>query len=194
MSLVQLLFYAMAIIVIGSALFVATTKNLVRSIFMFFVTLFALAGLYVLSLADFVAITQVVIYVGGILVLILFAFMLSGKETLDILQQQKSKLFDLGKVPAVLLSVLFFVVMLNTIGKIDTNNLNWIKEAIGTKNVIMPNDLVTDNIGVNLMTRYLLPFEAISILLMVALVGAAFCFSSKSRFSAASSGVISANS
>ena len=173
MSLVQLLFYAMAIIVIGSALFVATTKNLVRSIFMFFVTLFALAGLYVLSLADFVAITQVVIYVGGILVLILFAFMLSGKETLDILQQQKSKLFDLGKVPAVLLSVLFFVVMLNTIGKIDTNNLNWIKEAIGTKNVIMPNDLVTDNIGVNLMTRYLLPFEAISILLMVALVGAA---------------------
>lgn len=173
MSLVQVLFYVMALIVVGSALFVASTKNLVRSIFMFFVTLFALAGLYVLSLADFVAITQVVIYVGGILVLILFAFMLSGKETLDILQQQKNKLFDLGKVPAILLSVLFFVVMVNIIGKIDTNNLSWIKEAIGTKNIIMPNDLVTDNIGVNLMTRYLLPFEAISILLMIALVGAA---------------------
>ena len=173
MSLVQVLFYVMAFIVVGSALFVASTKNLVRSIFMFFVTLFALAGLYVLALADFVAITQVVIYVGGILVLILFAFMLSGKETLDILQQQKSKLFDFGKIPAILLSVLFFVVMINIIGKIDTGNLSWIKEAIANKNVIMPNDLVTDNIGINLMTRYLLPFEAISILLMVALVGAA---------------------
>ena len=173
MSLVQVLFYVIAFIVVGSALFVAFTKNLVRSIFMFFVTLFALAGLYVLALADFVAITQVVIYVGGILVLILFAFMLSGKETLDILQQQKSKLFDLGKVPAILLSVLFFVVMINIIGKIDTGNLSWIKESIANKNVIMPNDLVTDNIGINLMTRYLLPFEAISILLMIALIGAA---------------------
>ena len=173
MSLAQVLFYVMAFIVVGSALFVAFTKNLVRSIFMFFVTLFALAGLYVLALADFVAITQVVIYVGGILVLILFAFMLSGKETLDILQQQKSKLFDLGKVPAILLSVLFFVVMINIIGKIDTSNLSWIKESIANKNVIMPNDLVTDNIGINLMTRYLLPFEAISILLMIGLIGAA---------------------
>ena len=173
MSLVQVLFYALAFIVVGSAVFVAYTKNLVRSIFMFFVTLFALAGLYVLALADFVAITQVVIYVGGILVLILFAFMLSGKETLDILEQQKSKLFDLGKVPAILLSVLFFVVMTNIIGKIDASNLSWIKESIANKNVIMPNDLVTDNIGINLMTRYLLPFEAISILLMIALIGAA---------------------
>ncbi len=63
--------------------------------------------------------------------------------------------------------------MVNIIGKVDIANLNWIKQAIGTKNVIMPTDLVTDNIGINLMTRYLLPFEAISILLMIALVGAA---------------------
>ena len=76
----------MGFIAMASALYVAASKNLVRSIFMFFVTLFALAGLYVLALADFVAVTQIVIYVGGILVLILFAFMLSGKETLDVLQ------------------------------------------------------------------------------------------------------------
>jgi NADH:ubiquinone oxidoreductase subunit 6 (subunit J) len=79
MTLVKFLFYVMSFIALGSALYVAITENLVRSVFMFFITLFALAGLYVLALADFVAITQVVIYVGGILVLILFAFMLSGK-------------------------------------------------------------------------------------------------------------------
>ncbi len=172
MSLVQVLFYVMSFIVVGSAFFVAATKNLVRSIFMFFVTLFALAGLYVLALADFVAITQVVIYVGGILVLILFAFMLSGKETLTVLQQN-TRLVTLSKLPAVILALLFFGVMAYTICNIDANNLGWIKQSIATKNAIMPNDLVTDNIGINLMTRYLLPFEAISILLMVALVGAA---------------------
>ena len=172
MSLIQVLFYLMAFVVVGSAFFVAATKNLVRSIFMFFITLFALAGLYVLALADFVAITQVVIYVGGILVLILFAFMLSGRETLSILKQN-TRLVTLSKLPAVILALLFFGVMVYTIFKIDANNFGWIKQSIATKNTIMPNDLVTDNIGINLMTRYLLPFEAISILLMIALVGAA---------------------
>jgi len=89
MSLLQLLFYLMSFITLASAILVAAGNNLVRSVFMFFITLFALAGVYVLALADFVAITQVVIYVGGILVLILFAFMLSGRETLNTLQQQK---------------------------------------------------------------------------------------------------------
>lgn len=171
MSLVQILFYVMALVVIGSALFVASSKNLVRSVFMFFVTLFGLAGLYVLALADFVAVTQIVIYVGGVLVLILFAFMLSGKETLGLLQQQKGKFISLSKLPAVLLALLFFVVMINVILKINADNLSWIKLA--ADNTIQPNDLMTDNIGVNLMTRYLLPFEAISILLMMVLVGAA---------------------
>lgn len=174
MTLVQLLFYAMSFIVLASAVFVASTKNLVRSVFMFFITLFALAGLYVLALADFVAITQVVIYVGGILVLILFAFMLSGRETLSALQQQPgSRFISLKKLPALVLAALFFVVILNMILKIDVNNLGWIKQAVATNNVITPNALVTDNIGINLMTRYLLPFEAISILLMIALVGTA---------------------
>jgi NADH:ubiquinone oxidoreductase subunit 6 (subunit J) len=173
MSLAQALFYVMAFVVVASALFVASSKNLVRSIFMFFITLFGLAGLYVLALADFVAVTQIVIYVGGVLVLILFAFMLSGKETLGILQQQKGKFISLSKLPAILFALLFFVVMLNVILKTDAQNLPWIKQATAANAVIKPNDIMTDNIGINLMTRYLLPFEAISILLMVALVGAA---------------------
>ncbi len=172
MTLAQGLFYVTSFIVLGSAVFVAATKNLVRSVFMFFITLFALAGLYVLALADFVAITQIVIYVGGILVLILFAFMLSGKQTLNALQQT-GKFISWRKMPALAVALLFFVVMLNVVLKIDADNLSWIKDAVITKNVIASNDLVTDNIGINLMTRYLLPFEAISILLMVALIGAA---------------------
>jgi NADH:ubiquinone oxidoreductase subunit 6 (subunit J) len=173
MNIAQALFYVMSFIVVASALFVASTKNLVRSIFMFFITLFALAGLYVLALADFVAITQIVIYVGGILVLILFAFMLSGKNTLGVLQQQDKKFISLNKLFAFVLAGLFFTVMLNMIYKVDADDLVWIKQAAAYKNVVSPNDTMINNIGVNLMTRYLLPFEAISILLMMALVGAA---------------------
>lgn len=173
MSLAQALFYAMAFIAVASALYVASTKNLIRGIFMFFVTLFALSGLYVLALADFVAVTQIVIYVGGILVLILFAFMLSGKETLNSLGEQKDKLINSGKIPGLLLAVLFFAVMVAMILRIDANNLGWIKNAVAANNVIKPTDNSLGNIGVNLMTTYLLPFEAISILLMMALIGAA---------------------
>ena len=173
MTLMRVLFYVMSFIAISSALYAALSKNLVRSIFIFFVTLFALAGLYVIALADFVAVTQVVIYVGGILVLILFAFMLSGRETLNVIQQQKGKFINMAKVPAVILAVLFLAVIVNIIVKADADNLPWVKQSIAQKNEIMPTSSTIDNIGVNLMTTYLLPFEAISVLLLMTLVGAA---------------------
>jgi len=173
MTLVKVLFYLMGFITLASAVFVAASKNLVRSVFMFFVTLLALAGLYVLALADFIAITQIVIYVGGILVLILFAFMLSGKDTLANLQQQNNRFISVSKLPALLLAVLFFIVMINILFKTDINNLPWVKEAVNEKNTFTPTDNTVNNIGINLMTTYLLPFEVISILLMMALVGAA---------------------
>ena len=173
MSLTVTLFYVMAFITVASALFVAYSGNLVRSIFMFFITLFGLAGLYVFALADFVAITQIVIYVGGILVLILFAFMLSGRETLDVLKQQKSKFIGFNNWPSLLLAVLFFVVLINVILKAAPDKFNWVADAISANNVIAATDTTTGNIGINLMTRYLLPFEAISVLLLMVLVGAA---------------------
>lgn len=173
MTMETLLFYMMGIITLSSAFFVAATKNLVRCIFMFFVTLFGLAGLYVLSLADFVAITQIVIYVGGILVLILFAFMLSGKEALNIITEQRKQFISIHNIPALLLAGLFLIVLVNIILKVDASNLAWIKKSVEVKNTVLQDSDMTENIGANLMTKYLLPFEAVSILLMVALVGAA---------------------
>lgn len=172
MTMEQVLFYLMAAIAIASGLYVAATKNLVRSVFMFFVTLMAVAGLYVLCMADFVAITQMVIYVGGILVLIIFAFMLSGREALANLQHQ-NKFISISKVPAFLLAGLFFIVLLNVILKGNVNGLVWTEKAVLIHAVITAKDTTIDNIGVNLMGNYLLPFEAISVLLMMALVGAA---------------------
>src|ERR1700744_2147719 len=173
MSLERVLFYLLSAIVLGSALFVASTKNLVRSVFIFFITLFALAGLYVLCLADFVAITQIVIYVGGILVLILFAFMLSGRETLSALEKANSRFFSVKKLPAILLAALFFIVLVNILFKADIGKSAWIQNAIANKSLAVNDGTAINNIGVNLMTTYLLPFEVISIVLMIALIGAA---------------------
>jgi NADH:ubiquinone oxidoreductase subunit 6 (subunit J) len=173
MSLAVVLFYVMAFITIGSALYVAYSKSLMRSIFMFFITLFGLAGLYVFAMADFVAITQIVIYVGGILVLILFAFMLSGRETLDRLKEQSNSFINFKNWPSLILAIMFFVVLVNVILKATATTLPWLTHAELIKNVISPTDTTTGNLGINLMTRYLLPFEAISILLMMVLVGAA---------------------
>jgi NADH:ubiquinone oxidoreductase subunit 6 (subunit J) len=164
--MVTIMFYVMAAIALGSALYVAASGNLIRSIFMFFITLFALAGLYVLSLADFVAVTQVVVYVGGILVLIMFAFMLSGRENLEGIKQQKNRLLSVSKLPAILLAAAFFVVLANIFLKARSDDSGWIRQAIAEQNVMTP-----QNISIN--TNYLLPFEAISILLLMALVGAA---------------------
>jgi NADH:ubiquinone oxidoreductase subunit 6 (subunit J) len=173
LNLIQVMFYLMAAVALGSALYVAGSKNLMRSVFMFFVTLFALAGLYVLCLADFVAVTQVVVYVGGILVLILFAFMLSGREALEGMQQQKNSLLHVKNLPAFVLAALFFAVMVVVVLKAKVESLSWFMQAEVNHNIIMPNDTTISNLGVNLMTNYLLPFEAISILLLMALVGAA---------------------
>jgi NADH:ubiquinone oxidoreductase subunit 6 (subunit J) len=166
----QGIFVFLGLTTIASAWFVAASQNLVRSVFMFFVTLFAVAGLYVFALADFVAVTQIVIYVGGILVLMLFTFMLSSKETLEKLEDRRP-VFTLKQFPALLVAAAFLIVLINAILKLNPNQLAWIKQA--TNNTFRPQDNTVTNIGINLMTSYLLPFEAISILLMMALIGAA---------------------
>lgn len=160
-------------ITIGSAAFVVLSQNLVRSVFMFFVTLFAVAGLYVFALADFVALTQVVIYVGGVLVLLLFAFLLSSKESLEGMDKIPSGLLSAHRLPGALISVLFLAVLGFIFFQIDFENLDWIKASVANGNVISVSDNTIRNIGINLMSKYLLPLEMVSILLMMVLIGAA---------------------
>jgi len=168
MNINEVLFYVMGFTALASALIVAASKNLVRSVFMFFVTLFALAGLYVFALADFVAVTQIVIYVGGVLVLMLFAFMLSNKETLNNLQNKDSKFITINNMAALLIAALFLIILVNAIIKAQPDNIDWIQRSLRSDTTRRDN---MGNIGVNLMTRYLLPFEVISIVLMMALIG-----------------------
>ena len=157
MSLYDGIFYAFAIITVVSAFIVVLSKNIIYSAVSLFITLFAVAGFFVLLHADFIAVTQIMIYIGGILVLLIFGVMLTTKIT-DVKLKTKninaltSAIFVIG-----ITAVLIFI-MLTT---------NW-KVA-----EVVKYDETIDKIGVLLLTDYLLPFEIASIILLIALIGAA---------------------
>jgi NADH-quinone oxidoreductase subunit J len=136
------------------------SKNIIYSAFSLLFTFFGVAGLYVLLYADFLAITQVMIYVGGILVLILFGVMLTSKLiSIDL------KTGTIQAVPALILAA----VVAGTLAGLFYST--W-------KGTPTPAPVVesttTVAIGELLMTTYLLPFEIASVVLVVALIGAAW--------------------
>ena len=136
---------------------VVFNKNVIHSAFALFFTLFAVSGFYVLLRADFIAVTQIMIYVGGILILLLFGVMLTTKIT-DIQISTK----NLNQIPAVIFSVGIIAILVFII--------------ISTKwNIKQPsvNEETVSQIGKMLLTDYLLPFEIASIVLLVALIGSA---------------------
>lgn len=171
MSMEQIVFYIFAAAVIGSALMVVFNKSMVRSIFLFFVTLFSMAGLFIYALADFVAVTQLIVYVGGMLVLMIFAFLLSSKTLLNVSVKSKTSLVGLHNLPGAVIALLFLLVLLITIYQANPGQISWIQNA--GNNTLKAGDNTIHSIGFNMMTRYLIPFEIISVVLMLALIGAA---------------------
>src|SRR5512135_388048 len=81
MNIYNIIFYLFAAVTVISAFFVVTTRNIVHSAFFLLFTFFGVAGIYVLLWADFVAIVQLIVYVGGILILLIFGVMLTNKIT-----------------------------------------------------------------------------------------------------------------
>jgi NADH-quinone oxidoreductase subunit J len=150
-------FYLFAVITVGSAAVVVLARSLIYSAFALLFTFFGVAGLYVLLGADFLAATQLLIYVGGILVLLLFGVMLTHK-LYDLELRSEVTQF----LPGVIISTGLFLILTLTAFRTQ-----W---ALGPGR---PPAATTAEIGQLFMGRYLLPFEAASILLLVALMGAA---------------------
>lgn len=152
----SIVFYLFAAMTVASAAMVVFLRNIVYAAFSLLLTFFGVAGLYVLLSADFLAATQVLLYVGGILVLILFGVMLTQK-----VMQVELRVTTIQTVPALVVVGLFIVTMLSVAFRTD-----W---PVKTTQAIEP---TTRRIGELLMTDYLLPFEIASFLLLGALVGA----------------------
>ncbi len=150
-------FFALAGLTLLSALAVVTLRNLLRSALALVVTFVGVAGIYLLLQAEFIAAVQVLLYVGAVTVLILFAIMLTERLMEARLRQFTGKWWL--AVPVVLLVLALIVVSL--LGAV------WVERP----REVLPGEPVA-SLGEVLMTRYALPFEIASVLLLVAMIGA----------------------
>ena len=151
-------FLILSSVIVSGALGVVLIDNIVYSAFLLGGVFMSVAGLYLLLNASFVAAAQVLVYVGAVNVLILFAIMLVNKqEELKPIKGLKIRRFFSGCVCAGLLALLFRV-------DITTNWATPGPKAIG--------EIATERIGEHLFTDYLLPFELASVLLLMAMIGA----------------------
>ena len=150
-------FIVISSLLIISSIGVCVSKNLVHAAVYLFFSLFFVAGLYILLYADFLAAVQVIVYVGGILVLIIFGVMLTNR-----LEKPSINISSMNQFLAALLCLLLFIVQCLAI-----LNGKW----ISSNNEVIDNS--SEIIGNLILNEYLLPFEVVSILLLGALIGAA---------------------
>jgi NADH-quinone oxidoreductase subunit J len=164
MSVEQVLFYIFGALAVISALFVITLRNVVHSAVALAATLLSVAGIFLTLHAEFLAGVQVIVYVGGILVLFIFVIMLISIEK-SIVERQFNRQWLIALITsALLIGELGFVVWR---GK---DSLVLPEPAAPAPSVLG----VTGNsqlVGETLYGQYLLPFEIASILLLVAIVG-----------------------
>ncbi len=155
-SFFPIVFYLLAAVAVLSAAGVAFSNNIVYSAFALMGTLLGAAGLFVLLAADFVAVIQVLIYVGGILVLMLFAVMLTHRVA-DVRVSNRA----LGRWPTLLVIAVVGAFMGRAVA---ITNWHQVDLAAPTP--------TTYGIGDGLLTNYVLPFELASVVLLAALIGA----------------------
>jgi len=154
------IFFMISFITVISAAIVAFSRNIVYSAFALFGVFAGVLGLYILLSADFVAVIQLIIYIGGILVLILFAVMLTTKTDL---KSGERKLFNRAMEPFAALIGVGVLGLLLARGMINS-------EFIVRK--VSPYVSTTAYIGDKLLNEYLLPFEIVSLIVVLVLVGA----------------------
>ncbi len=156
----QIAFFLFAALTVGSALFAATAKRIVHAAFALMATFFGVAGIYAVLGSDFLAVTQVIVYVGGILILIVFGVLLTDRVP-DEYRAVKPR----NWLPAVVAAGLVFMALAAA-----ATSAKWPK--ISSAALAAPTTTV-EKIGRSLLTDYLIPFEFASVLLLVVLVGAA---------------------
>ena len=153
----EFVFWFIAALTIMSAAFVVINNQLIYSAVALLFTLFGVAGLYVFLWADFIAGIQILVYVGGILVLVIFGIMLTNKIR-SVRISHKSMQQGVGGVVTLWLFIFLVFAMAQAPWALSAA-----VEPIGT----------VRGIGILLLTDFLLPFEIISLLLLGALIGAA---------------------
>jgi NADH-quinone oxidoreductase subunit J len=153
----DVLFLLFSAVMIGSALLVVTLRDIIRCGLALMVALGALSGLFVLLGAPLVAAAEVLVYIGGITVLILFAIMLTQSKAAP-----TRLVFQTQAIPAAIASVILAIIIAVTVTATDWG-------AVTTRL-----DTATDALAKLLFSDYVLPFEVVSVLLLAAVIGGVF--------------------
>lgn len=162
----EITFYVVAVALLGSAAGVVWLKNTVHSAFLLVLTFGAVAVVYIMLNADFLAMAQLLVYVGAIIIMLLFALMLTQrKETVALGGPSENRNFVGG-----LVALLLFVVYFRVITASPWGNQDHSKTVLHT--VVPATGGTAPVIGTEFFGTFLLPFEVASILLLMALVGA----------------------
>lgn len=156
MKAVNILFYFFITLAALTALGILLSKNVLKSALLLLISLLSVSALYVLSLAEFVAVTQILIYAGGILVVIIFGIMLTTKISGRPLVVENANIFS-GAIAGISMLVLLI-------------------RYLPSESIPAGTGLQAQNIsviGLKIFSAYSLPFEVAGILLLIALIGAA---------------------
>ena len=166
MSPVLIFFYLFCILSVLAAGSMLLTKNVLYAAFGLLVTLLSIAAIFVILLADFVAVAQLMIYVGGVLILILFGVMLSNQVQGRAVQSESVNIWSGGLVASAMLAGLVYLI-LTADYLLPASTQPLVASADATKTSII-------SIGIRLITNFALPFEVASLILLIALMGAAY--------------------
>ena len=146
-------FYVANILTLGGAITVVIAKNIVYAALGLFVSLIGVAGLFLMGLAQFLALAQILVYGGAIVIVILFALMLTEIEDFRELRDQTHRPI------AILASVFIFVLLAASI-------------LLTEIRTTQPSEISIEKIGEMLFNQWAIPFEVASIILLIALIGA----------------------
>jgi NADH-quinone oxidoreductase subunit J len=157
-SLIEAIFLLLGLVAVGSALLVVTTRNMVHAALWLVVTLGAVAGCYLVLTAEFLAWVQILIYVGAVVVLLLFALMLTKAPTGPQADLNAGRVVPAAAVAALVGGLLVVTVVAGFRG-----------EVIDLQGAVVGSAEVT---GATIFQQWVLPFEVLSVLLLAALIGA----------------------
>jgi NADH:ubiquinone oxidoreductase subunit 6 (subunit J) len=154
----QITFAALSVVLVGSALAVVLSKNLFHAVLWLALALTGTAGIFLLLDAEFLAAVQLLLYAGGIITIVVFAIVVTERLIGERLTQTNMRIGGAALVSVVFLS--FIVVVLG-------------RHALPAFRPEMPGDL-TRLIGETVLTRYVLPFELLAVLMLVGMLGAIY--------------------
>jgi NADH-quinone oxidoreductase subunit J len=155
----QFLFFLVAFLAVASAVYFVFARNPLYAILSLIVTMFSIAGMYILLNAQFLAIIQIIVYAGAIMVLFLYILMM-----LNLNKQDESKKSNTLKFAGVFTAGLLLIGVLGVFRGVQQNHVvvENADRSVG----------LTKNLGRLLFNEYVLPFELASILILAGIVGA----------------------